>query len=187
MIRISLRMLAFFALLALVLFVIAYFWGGDATASERSQDRTAEWLARSCIGESGFDAYKTGECESIMWVYRKGAMQQGRSVLLQARLYSSAIKRGKHHKRPWIFHLSRKGIKPRGWGNGAKWANHKDRWLKTLELANLFIQGKVEDPLPTAEHYGCKTDTNKLNPKVWRRIKVSSEYENLFYERRPRR
>jgi hypothetical protein len=147
-------------------------------------DVTALWLARSCIGEAGFDAAESGECAAIWWVYRRGAASTGRTVRLQARLYSSAIKRGPHHNRPWIFDLNRSGKKPRGWRRGASWGKHRDRWLKTLALADLFLQWRIPDPLPGVEHYGGSMDRD-LSLRKWRRIKIPG-WRNWFYSRRSR-
>jgi hypothetical protein len=147
----------------------------------RENHEAALWLARSCIGEAGWQSAESGECAAIMWVYAKGARNKGRSVLRQARLYSSAIKRGSH-SRAWVFGLNRTCTKPLGWPHHLRWDRYADRWRYTLALADLFLRDRILDPLPTAEHYGGRMDRD-LDPRVWRRLKTPG-FVNWYYTRR---
>jgi hypothetical protein len=163
------------ALLTVLLFTVA-----DLIASERED--TALWLARSCIGEAHWQAVDTGECAAIWWVYRKGAAKKDRPLLRQAKLYSAAIKRGAHNRRKWIFGLDRSGKKPSNWAD-AKWSKKRDSWIETLALADSFLRGEIEDPLPSAEHYGGRMDRHRLCPKAWARIPAPG-FVNWYYARR---
>jgi hypothetical protein len=117
-----------------------------------------------------------------MHVYRKGADTQDRKLVRQARLYSAAIKKGPW-ARPWIFGLNRGGSKPKGWPKHLKWSRYRDRWFQTLALADSFLEGRIEDPLPSAEHYGGRMDRHNLCPRSWRRLDADG-FVNWFYARR---
>jgi hypothetical protein len=145
-------------------------------------DRTALWLARSCVGEAGWDAAESGECAAIWHVYGKRARDTGRPIKRTARLYSSAIKRGPW-AREWVFGLNRGGEKPKGWPKRLRWNRYRDRWFETLALADLFLEGRIEDPLPSAEHYGGRMDRKNLCPRSWKRIQAHG-FVNWFYARR---
>jgi hypothetical protein len=153
---------------------------GRAHASERED--TALWLAMSCVGEIGWQGAETGECAAVMWVYRKGAAKNGRTLLRQTRMYSAAVKRGPH-SRPWVFGLGRDGARPEHWPRHLKWSRYKDSWIETLALADSFLRGEIEDPLPSAEHYGCELDRHRLSPKAWARIPAPG-FVNWYYARR---
>lgn len=144
--------------------------------------RTAEWLARSCVGEAGWDAADSGECDAIMHVYGKRARLLGWPVERVARRYSAAIKPGAH-SRAWVFGLDRSGVKPRGWPRHLRWSAHRERWERTLARADLFLAGRVPDPVPAAEHYGGRMDRHRLDRRVWVRIE-GLPYANWFYRQR---
>lgn len=165
-----------------LLVALATPFAASVVASERHD--TALWLARSCIGEAGWQAAETGECAAIWHVYDKRARDTGRPLLRQARLYSSAIKRGPW-SRPWVFGLSRAGDKPRDWPKRLLWHRYRDRWHQTVALADSFLKGGIDDPLPSAEHYGGRMDRGNLCPRAWRRVQTRG-FVNLYYARRTR-
>jgi hypothetical protein len=143
---------------------------------------TALWLARSCIGEAGWDAAERGECAAIWHVYHRRSQLLGWPLLRVVKRYSAAVKPGSH-SRPWVRALTRDGAKPRGWDRRMKWGRYRDRWYQTLALADLFVAGRVADPLPAAGHYGGPMDRG-LNPRVWVRIDTGGRFANWFYRRR---
>ncbi len=140
----------------------------------------AVWLARSCVGEAGFDAYKTGECLSIWHVYKKRAELSGRTVLGTCLKYSAAVKTNKH---TWVKHLNRTAVSPKYWPARLNWEGvYWLRWIETYQAAERFLKGGTKDPRPTALHYGGSMDVG-LNPKVWRRLERLL-HRNIFYELR---
>jgi hypothetical protein len=147
--------------------------------SER--DDTAVWLARSCVGEAGWQAAESGECAAIWHIYAKRALATERPVLRVAKKYSAAIKRGPH-SRPWVLELDRDGRKPKGWPRQLMWRRYTDRWFHTLALADLFLEGRIEDPLPSAQHYGGRMDRG-LCLKTWTKLPADG-FVNWFYARR---
>jgi hypothetical protein len=154
-----------------------------AIASTKKHD-VALWLARSCVGEAGWEAYETNECAAIMHVYLKRADIYRQPLYRIVRKYSSAVKNHIKHDRQWIFQLNRKGKRPKQWPKNLSWKKRQPQWKKILHMADLFRDGRIEDPLPSALHYGGKMDTN-LNPKHWTQIKKTG-FKNMFYKIRTR-
>ena len=139
----------------------------------------ALWLARSCVGEAGFSSGETGECSAILHVYRKRAKLTRFNLYQVVRRYSAAIKKGPHQKRDWVFHLNRKGTKPKNWGN-LKWKVYKPRWIEILNLCDQFLKNEIPDPLPHADHYGGKMDRHRADQWKWFRLKTPG-YSNYFW------
>jgi hypothetical protein len=141
------------------------------------EDDTALWLARSAIGECGWDCSETGEAAAIWHVYAKRGIINNKGTLWTARKYSAAIKRGKHQRNKWVVHLSGTE-KPLKWPPNLDWGKYCARWIATLEHAKAFIAGEVADPLPDAVHYGSRIDAWRAG-KNWRRVKAP--FRNWFW------
>lgn len=152
--------------------------GFEACAQE--QPDVALWLARSCVGEAGWNTAESGECVAIAHIYLKRVRINRKSYYWNLRRYSAAVRKG--HGKIWVMALRRDGKRPSGFRK-LEWSRHRSYWLKTLLVADQFIAGETEDPLPTALHYGGYVDRHRLNPKAWRRIPVEA-FRNRFYERR---
>lgn len=141
-------------------------------------DDTALWLARSCVGEAGWDAYSTGECAAIWHVFRKRGDAAGTGTLDVAMKYSSPIKKGAHRRNRWVMGLGGEE-RPPGWPPGASWERYRDKWERTLEQAEMFVAGNVDDPLPVAMHFGSVIDEWNVQHN-WKRLK-SPGFRNRFY------
>lgn len=152
-------------------------------ASAKKPD-VALWLARSCVGEAGWDSYESLECPAIMHVYLKLALKTDVPLYRVTRKYSAAIKTRSTRARRWLLHLNREATRPQKWPKNVKWSVCRDRWKIMLKLADLFLTGHVGDPLPEARHYGGKMDKN-LNPKHWVKIREPG-FRNIFYKIRTR-
>jgi hypothetical protein len=150
----------------------------DANAQDDDTDEhTALWLARSCIGEAGWSSHQTGECAAIMHVYKKRSAIRGTSILATAARYSAAIKPGNHQRNKWVRHLD--GLeRPKHWPKGADWNKYKNSWMTTRDHAREFVAGNIPDPLPSAMHYGSRIDRHRAQPN-WKLLKTP--YRNLFW------
>jgi len=144
------------------------------------------WLARSCVGEAGFASSETGECASILHVYRKRAKLSGKPIYEVARKYSAALKNREDHPNRWVLGLNREMKKPAGWQPRLSWRVHRPWWEIMLELVDDFLSGKVKDPTPTALHYGGRMDKHRLSTRYWRRL-GGLPFLNIFYEYSPSR
>lgn len=141
----------------------------------------ALWLARSCVGEAGFDAADTGECTAIAHVYAKRVHISRIPYYKMIRKYSAAV--SDQRRRPWINQLNRACARPKGFGKNLKWERYQERWKRTLDTADSFFRGELSDPTPTAKHYGGWIDRHNLDPRVWKRI-PDTGFRNYFYEMR---
>jgi len=137
------------------------------------------WLARSCVGESGWDTHKTGECAAIIHIYRKRSEVTGKSIYEVARKYSAAIKHHKGHPNPWVKHLDRMGTKPKGLPTTVKWDVLKPIWLDVLAWVDTFVANPTPDPVPLADHYGGEVDHALAMKKGW--WKLNTPFKNNFY------
>lgn len=144
-------------------------------------DNTKVWLARSCVGESGF--FAASECMAIAWIYAKRAHMSGWPLLKMIRRYSAATKPHEVHRRPWIFELNLDGEKPKHWPKTISWKHHKKAWFKLLAQLDDWKRGRVPDPLPRADHYGSYRDANQ-SPRVrrWQRLAAPEEFKNLYFD-----
>lgn len=149
---------------------------GALYACKAKASNESLWLARSCVGEAGWDAWQTNECYAMPHVYKKRAKITDQSILKQASQYSSAIKNFKNKRNPWVLHLVKKGTKPKKWPKNLNWDNFKFHWIMTLLIVDLFLDDESVDPLPKAIHYGCVFDTP---PNGLKRIKT--KFKNRFY------
>jgi hypothetical protein len=170
----SIKIPIFFLVVILIVNIIGYACKADAS----EMDDTI-WLARSCVGEAGWSSHKTGECSAILHVYKKISDRTGVPLIDVARKYSSAIKwyPGKPNK--WVIHLNGPGKKPRKWPANLKWSKYKKSWLSTVEHVKMFLSGKVEDPLPNADHYGCGLEHWRAEREGWTELKTN--FRNRFY------
>jgi len=141
---------------------------------------TALWLARSCVGEAGFNSGGNGECAAILSIYRKRMMPSGLSLYEVARKYSAAIKASWNKKHPWVFTLGRDLKEPRYWpASRVPWRNYLNRWREVLVLCDDFVKGRIIDPLPEADHYGCAADRLRAMQEGWYRIKT--DFRNEYW------
>ncbi len=136
-------------------------------------DKTKLWIARSCVGESG---WSPEECYGIAWVYATRAEQLNVHVRVVARQYSAAIKDHSASKL-WIRNLTLTGKRPNGWPDRLKWSNHKQKWLDLLACLDRWAEGEVENPVLGANHYGGKMD---IPGKRWTRIPAPL-FRNRFW------
>ncbi len=138
-------------------------------------------LARSCVGEAGFDSGATGECAAIAHVYARRvelARARGRrmSYRFMVRAYSQPIKTG---RRPWVLAL-RDSRRPRGLPRAWPWEERlAGQWAEVLAAVDAWAAGETVNACPRAEHFGAPSDGA---PRHWRRIECAREFRNLFYE-----
>jgi hypothetical protein len=173
-----------FLIIAIVMIVVLILalTAPEAEASSRSKVSTEVLLARSCVGEAGFDSVESGECAAILHVYKKRSellREPVRSVSLR---YSAAIKRRRGHPNPWVLHLRSDLAKPKRWSKRLKWSEYSERWEAAVVYARKFLEGGVDDPLPAALHYGGRMDKHRLSPRVW--APLVTPYKNIFYKRK---
>lgn len=149
----------------------------DCEASGKTD--VALWLARSCVGEAGFDSGSTGECAAIASVYRKRADVSRFNLYQVIRKYSAAVKPGPHQSRRWVFHLSRDLGKPKQWNTRLRWSNYRGKWEEVLSVCDDFVDGKVPDPVPLADHYGGWVDRWRARKAGW--FKIKTPFRNDFW------
>jgi len=140
----------------------------------------ALWVARSCVGEAGFDSGESGECAAIAHIYRKRTKVTQFNLYQVTRRYSAAIKKGPHQKRKWVFYLCRDLKKPKYWSKGLHWPNYRDKWASILKLCDDFIAGKVLDPIPHADHYGGRMDRHRAKKWNWYKLDTP-DFKNHFW------
>lgn len=147
----------------------------------------AIWGARSCVGEAGWGSWR-GECRAILGVYvarwraMQGEARPGLTLVRVIRAYSSAVKRGEWHRRPWIFGLAASLDRPRGWPLAAAWRSHRDDWGHVLANSHAFLEGLTQTPCPGAQHYGNRTTDGR--PRGHVRVQCSVPTRNRFWGRR---
>jgi hypothetical protein len=139
------------------------------------------WLARSCVGESGFGA--DDECIGIAWTYatRYKIINGSVSFVNLIRQYSAALKTRSNTKRPWILGLNLEAKTPNGWPSNLDWDNiHSKLWTRLLEKLDAWASGKIANPVSGADHFGGPMDHNIYN---WKRIMPNSKlvFRNRFY------
>lgn len=136
------------------------------------------WLARSCVGEAGFDSYD--ECLGIAWVYATRSRENGHKFVTMVRLYSSAVKRKANKSRKWIFHLGLRGHKPKNWPKKLSWRPHRAHWLRLLSMLDDWAKGYYENPVEGANHFGSPTDSPG---RRWVKIRPKPlfSFRNIFY------
>jgi hypothetical protein len=148
-------------------------------ASEWNED-TKLWLARSCVGESGFGA--DDECMGIAWTYatRYKIINGSVSFVNLIRQYSAALKAKSNTKRPWIMGLTLDTKTPAGWPNKLDWNYHAKLWKRLLDKLDMWAKGQVANPVQGADHFGGPMDHNKYH---WQRVMPDSTvvFRNRFY------
>lgn len=87
-------------LLIFTIVCAAMLWRRFASAND-----DALWLARSCVGDAGCNAWDTGECAAILHIYKKRAEKTSETVVSMASRYSAAIKRFDGRKNNWVLGL----------------------------------------------------------------------------------
>lgn len=156
-------------------------------ASEPHQPDTALWLARSCVGEAGFDSASSGECAAILSIYRKRLKPTGLSLYKVVRKYSAAIKPYHNRRHKWVMYLTRDLTQPKHWPEEkATWRRYRNRWQEMLVLCDDFMKGRIKDPLPQADHYGGVMDRINGVKEGWHMLKT--DYRNDFWAiKKPKR
>lgn len=167
---------------AKLLLIILLFagWGVPRCATAQDTPDVALWLARSCVGESGWDTHKTGECSAIIHVYKKRSQITGWLIYKVARKYSAAIKARQGRPNPWVMYLDRLGTKPKKWPSQAKWDTHRAHWLEILAWVDTFMANPTPDPLPNADHYGGSVDAHRARRMGWWKLDTP-QFKNKFW------
>jgi hypothetical protein len=152
-----------------------------ASIPVRSND-TVLWLARSCVGEAGWNAWDTGECAAILHLYKRRSEITGEKIDTLARRYSAAIKPRSSRNNKWVLGLQDSADRPHDWPSGAKWSRYRFHWIMTLLAVELFMLEMVEDPLPNAWHYGCKFDTPPEGS-----VLIKTQFKNRWWKKNERK
>ena len=140
---------------------------------------TALWLARSCVGEAGWDSFESGECAAIAHVYHKRSYHfPGRNYFRAMMDYSAAIRVG----RPWIRNLNRKGNRPHLLEGQIYWGKHRKLWKQTLDFADRFFRGQIPDPCPECLHFGGNMDVKRMDETIWEPVELG--FRNTFWKKR---
>jgi hypothetical protein len=153
-----------------------------AVASPTHAQDVALWLARSCVGEAGFDSGATGECAAIAHVYAKRTKYTGLDLYRVIRRYSAAVKTC---RLGWVCKLTRDLSRPENWPYRSDWKAYRAHWRNTLLMADHFVEGLVADPLPQADHYGGRMDHHRAVAAGWKMLQTP--YKNRFYRVRRRK
>jgi len=157
--------------------------GSEVKPVEDSQwtDEAKLWLARSCAGEAGFGALE--ECSGIAWVYATRATATGVKFVDIVREYSAAVKKDNRPGRQWILGLRLDGRYPKDWPKRLSWKKHRVWWERMLEMLDLWAEGKIVNPVESANHFGGSMD---VPWKSWKRITPVSQipFRNRFYRSR---
>lgn len=153
------------------------------------------WLARSLIGEVGWD--RPAEQSAVAWVYANRAKKLEQYTFLgMVKTYSAAVRKQGQQRQPWVFELHFNGNKPKYWPSYIEWkGRHAQYWMDTLELIDRWQAGKVPNYCPTANHFGSYSDSFRAEGLRWTRIKCivpegDKRFRNRFYDSttiRPRR
>ena len=139
---------------------------------------TKLWLARSCVGEAGFQ--EVDECIGIAWTMATRSTEYRTNFLRVVQGYSFAVKNHSGHRRPWIFQLGMKGDKPEDWPSKLNWKFHRRLWFKLLDTLDKWAKGKVPNPVDGANHFGGDMDTPGVTWLVVK-PKFGFEFKNTFY------
>lgn len=141
---------------------------------------TALWLARSCVGEAGFDSVSTGECAAILNIYKKRVKPTGLSIYRVVRKYSAAIKPFHNRRHKWVMYLNRALTQPQHWPTEkATWRRYRNKWREVLILCEDFLVGRIKDPLPQADHYGGVMDRINGVKAGWHMLRT--DFRNDFW------
>lgn len=153
------------------------------------------WLARSLIGEVGWD--RPEEQASVAWVYANRAKKlESYTFLKMVRRYSAAVRKSGQRRQPWVFELQLNNQKPKYWPGYVKWKGQHDKsWQATLDLINRWQAGKVPNYCPSANHFGSYHDSFRAEALRWTRVECivpdgGKRFRNRFYDStrlRPRR
>ena len=173
----------------LVLVILLFLLPGVTLAGERPiaeeewTDQSKVWLARSCVGESGFHA--RGECLAISWVYaERSSYSKKFDFLGMVKRYSAAVQRSKNH-RTWIRGLNLKAERPRDWPEGPDWTGvYRPAWIKLLDILDEWAEGQWENPCPGANHYGGSFDVVRARQQRWLPVKCFIRTRNRFFDSR---
>jgi hypothetical protein len=160
-----------------------------ALATQAPRLPVAEWtaetrldLARSVVGEAGWDAYETGEAVAIAEVYRARWLHVRRtwptaSYRSIVRAYSRALD---GRRRVWVTTISYSTTRPRGWPGNLRWEPYRKRLVNTAKVLDTWQAGGASTPCPGANHFGGPMD------QPWRglqRVACVSPTRNTFYRR----
>lgn len=139
----------------------------------------ALWLARMCVGESGWGRLDT--CAAEVGVIRRRALLHGTQVATMARAYSSALRRP---RRAWVPRLLPDGPAPRGWP-AASWPRHRARFRELLEHVSQVLRDEVTDPCadeaPT--HFGGPRHIDRDLPDGWEVVDCVPGSRQRFWRR----
>jgi len=163
--------------------------------SHEWNDNARIWLARSVIGEVGWN--RPAEQAAVAWVYANRAKKlKNYTFTRMVRRYSAAIRQPGRTRQPWVFELQLNDHKPRQWPSFVDWNNkHSKYWLDTLELIDEWQAGRIPNYCPSANHFGNYGDSLRAEALRWTRIKCivpegDKQFRNRFYDStklRPRR
>lgn len=174
MTRLNLRYFIFFTI-SFFVFIFAEFCIATPAADVKT------WLARSCIGEAGWNGAmgESSECAAIFHVYKKRSERLQISLMRMVRHYSSATKKWNEHRNPWLFDLHPDCRRPSKWPRNLNWNRYHDKCRHVFEFAGEFLNGQVPDPLPDADHFGSSIDHWRVG-SGWKRL--TTKYRNWFYD-----
>lgn len=161
-------------------FVLALVATCPAPAPAATND--ALWLARMCVGESGWGRLDT--CAAEVGVIRRRGLLHGTQLATMARAYSSALRRP---RRPWVPRLLPTGPAPRGWP-AASWPRHRARFGVILEHVEGVLAGDVVDPCEDERplHFGGPAHIDADLPDDWQVVDCVPGSRQRFWRRAPR-
>lgn len=165
--------------------------GESPVPEDQWNDDVKLWTARSVLGEVGWD--RPGEWAAVLWVYANRAKNSKRYNFYEmVRRYSAAVKRGNHHKNPWLFQLGFDKTRPTDWPRMTakyrpRWKGlYDESWMRTIRFVEIWQEGKVENPCPRANHFGGIVDRHRAEALRWTRIQCDEKghrkFRNIFYD-----
>lgn len=94
-------------------------------------------LAQVCVVENGLSG-KPEECLEVWETHRKDARKYGTS--LQSEIIRTMDKK---QAARWIYNLRDNGDTPSHWPNNYPWDQHKNQWMRYLNLSKQYLSNAI--------------------------------------------
>jgi hypothetical protein len=161
---------------------------GLPVAPEEWTEQARTWLARSLIGEVGWD--RPAEQAAVAWVYANRARKlEQYTFVAMVKRYSAAIRRPGKLRAPWLFELQPDNrSKPKSWPEFARWKNHRsESWIAVLDVVDRWQAGEIPNYCPDANHFGNYGDRLRALSLRWTSIQCrvpqgGKRFRNFFFD-----
>lgn len=133
----------------------------------QSSNEVLVWSVRACYAEAQFNVH---DCTALLNVIRKRAHQAHWPYLKMLKRYSVVNWRKNHRGREILSYKLSQKSKSEEWN---------EQWSSLVSHVRNVFQDLVEDPCPTANHWGSPTDKPK---GPMRRVACKVRMANIFYK-----